>query len=299
MASTVARATEKKTNVNYVLTLLKAKPGERHTGREICDGLGISMNAKACMMHKLMAKHPEIRYFRSKGVGSYYWWEPAVGKKEKPVEDKYPAPKNNEGYLDTTASAAIDKVDKEIERKASLPKMGEVWSAKHQSGSIDLFYILWATDTQASGIYLDSDIDATSSSSDENVALTNRIFATLANHKSICVTSKPIKYLIEKVGEAIDLVKTRVKNTIARQLDIKPVVRYEEKEKIVYREKPVEKIVTKIVEKPVEKIVYRDQVGADIPETYVHVKDAIINDLLHQIEIYKDMLDRLIPVRTE
>ena len=297
MASTVARATEKKTNVNYVLTLLKAKPGERHTGREICDGLGISMNAKACMMHKLMAKHPEIGYFRSKGVGSYYWWEPVVDKKEKPVEDKYPAHKNNEGYSDPTAGTAIYKVDKEIERKASLPKMGEVWSAKHQSGSIDLFYILWSTDTQASGIYLDSDgwvLDA-----DQNVALTNRIFATLANHKIICVATKPIKYLLDKVGETNGIVMSRVKNTIARQLDIKPVVRYEEKEKIVYREKPVEKIVTKVVEKPVEKIVYRDQAGADIPETYVHVKDAIINDLLHQIEIYKDMLDRLIPVRTE
>jgi hypothetical protein len=297
MASTVARATEKKTNVNYVLTLLKAKPGERHTGREICNGLGISMNAKACMMRKLMAKYPEIGYFRSKGVGSYYWWEPVVDKKEKPVEDKYPAPKNNEGYSDPTASAAIDKVDKEIERKASLPKMGEVWSAKHQSGSIDLFYILWSTDTQASGIYLDSDgwvLDA-----DQNVALTNRIFATLANHKIICVATKPIKYLLDKVGETNGIVMSRVKNTIARQLDIKPVVRYEEKEKIVYREKPVEKIVTKVVEKPVEKIVYRDQAVADIPETYVHVKDAIINDLLHQIEIYKDMLDRLIPVRTE
>lgn len=292
MASTVARATEKTTNVNYVLTLLKSKPGVKHTGNEISKALGISNSAKACMMYKLAQKHPEIKNIRSRGVGSIYWWEGSV-------KDKYPAPKNNEGYYDTTASAAIEKADRELERKAALPKMGEVWSARHASGSVDLFYILWATDTQASGIYLDMSAETAPKPANENVALTNRIFATLASHKIICIATKPIKYLIEKVGETNAIVSSRVKNTIARQLDIKPVIRYEEKEKIVYREKevPVEKIVEKVVEKevPVEKVVYRDR-QENVPEWYVNKKDAVISDLLHQIDIYKDMINRLAPL---
>lgn len=286
MASTVARATEKNTNVNYVLTLLKSKPGVKHTGNEISKALGISNSAKACMMYKLAQKHPEIKNTRSRGVGSIYWWE-------EPVKDKYPAPKNNEGYYDTTASAAIEKVDRELERKAALPKMGEVWSARHASGSVDLFYILWATDTQASGIYLDMSAETAPKPANENVALTNRIFATLANHKIICVATKPIKYLIDKVGETSAIVSSRVKNTIARQLDIQPVVKY--KEKIVEKEIPVEKIVEKIVEKPVERVVFRDR-QEDVPEWYVNKKDAVINDLLHQIDIYKDMINRLAPL---
>lgn len=287
MASTVARATEKTTNTDYVVTLLKTKPGVKHTGNEISKALGISNSAKACMMHKLTKKHPEIKYVRSRGVGSIYWWE-------EPVKDKYPAPKNNEGYYDTTASAAIEKVDRELERKAALPKMGEVWSARHASGSVDLFYILWTTDTQASGIYLDMSVETVPNpTTDERVALTNRIFATLANHKIICVATKPIKYLIDKVGETSAIVSSRVKNTIARQLDIQPVVKY--KEKIVEKEIPVEKIVEKIVEKPVEKTVYRDR-QENVPEWYVNKKDAVITDLLHQIDIYKDMIDRLAPL---
>lgn len=293
MASTVARATEKTTNTDYVVMLLKTKPGVKHTGNEIRKALGISSSAKACMMYKLAKKHPEIKYTRSYGVGSIYWWEEPVAKKEKPVEDKYPAPKNNEGYLDTTASTAIEKVDRELERKASLPKMGEVWSARHASGTVDLFYILWATDTQASGIYLDMSVDTAPNPTDERVALTNRIFATLANHKIICIATKPIKYLIDKVGETNGIVSSRVKNTIARQLDIIPVVKY--KEKIV--EKPVEKIVEKVIEKevPVEKVVYRDR-QENVPEWYVNKKDAVISDLLHQIDIYKDMINRLAPL---
>lgn len=298
MANTAAAITERTNQENYIVSLLKRNPGKKFHGKDICENLGISQQRKRTLINGLKPKYPQLRTGRG-GNGGVYYWE---GTADMPaLDNKKPekASVNAEGYSDPTAGTAIDKVDKEIERKASLPKMGEVWSAKHQSGSIDLFYILWSTDTQASGIYLDSDANVAPNPPDENVALTNRIFATLANHKIICVATKPIKYLLDKVGETNGIVMSRVKNTIARQLDIKPVVRYEEKEKIVYREKPVEKIVTKVVEKPVEKIVYRDQAGADIPETYIRVKDAIINDLLHQIEIYKDMLDRLIPVRAE
>lgn len=286
MASTILRKTEQMTNRDYVVALLKKTPGEKHTGSELCEALGITSGSKVKMMHDVMKRNPEIRYKRAYGVGSYYWWE-------EPVKDKYPAPKNNEGYYDTTASAAIEKVDRELERKAALPKMGEVWSARHASGSVDLFYILWATDTQASGIYLDMNAETAPKPTNENVALTNRIFATLASHKIICIATKPIKYLIEKVGETNAIVSSRVKNTIARQLDIQPVVKY--KEKIVEKEIPVEKIVEKIVEKPVEKTVYRDR-QENVPEWYVNKKDAVITDLLHQIDIYKDMIDRLAPL---
>ena len=66
---------------------------------------------------------------------------------------------------------------------------------------------------------------------------------------------------------------------------------------------PAVKVVEKIVkvpvevvkEVPVEKVVYRDR-QENVPEWYVNKKDAVINDLLHQIDIYKDMINRLAPL---
>lgn len=292
MASTVARATEKNTNVNYVLTLLKAKPGEKHTGKEICEHLGITMNAKGCMMLKLMKKHPEIRYSRSKGVGSYYWWEEPVGKKEKPVEDKYPAPKNNEGYLDTTASTAIDKVDLELEKNAALPKFGDIMRARHSSGETPLFFVLWSTETYATGIYvLEDDGTIVKSKSTISLKLDDKPYIMITTN----VFSKPVKYLIKKAFTAGPATMVQVKHRVADNLDIQPKV--VEKEKIV--EKPVEKIVYKdrtvYKEKPVEKIVYKDR--PEVPEGYISKADAVISDLLHQLDIYKDMVNRLAPLK--
>ncbi len=61
-----------------------------------------------------------------------------------------------------------------------------------------------------------------------------------------------------------------------------------EKEKIV--EKPVEKIVYK------DRIVYKDKEKESVPDGYISRKDATIDDLMHQVAIYKDIVNRLAPL---
>lgn len=302
MASTAVAKTEKMTNRAYVVALLKSNPGVKHTGNEICQLLGISAMAKTNMMCNLKKQYPEIKADTSKkGFKGIYWWEEQPVRKAIPAKElehksgRYPWGKNDEGYSDPTASKAIEKADKEAAEKEALPKFGEVWEVRHATGDLGMFFVLWSAPTQASGFYISDKTGTTDKAGD--IFIKHEDKAYLGSTLMIC--AKPVKYMNQKLWDALEVDGKAVRRLVAKQLDIKPVVRYEEKEKIVYKEKPVEKIVykDKIVEKPVEKIVYKDK-QADIPDGYLHWKDAVINDLCHQLEIYKDMLDRLAPVKT-
>ena len=291
MASTVALATEKQTNRDYVLALLQKEPGKKISGKEICENLGIKANNKNAMMTILKRRHPEIKSIKSQPNFGLYWWAGPLTKEESP---KF----NAEGYFDPTAGAAINKVDKELEAKKNAPKMGEIWEVKHANGTKDFFYILWANDYQASGFYVDPRKDLTTNMP----AFVSRAEIKIGDDVWVgdvsAVTAKPLKYILEKKSVATEQEIAHVKNRLSRILDIRPVVRYEEKEKIVYREKPVEKIVyrDKPVEKIVEKIVEKPvEKKTEVPANCISRTDAVINDLLHQLDIYKDMVDRLLP----
>lgn len=312
MASTAVATKEKTTNRAYVVALLKSNPGVKHTGNEICQLLDISPMAKTNMMCNLKKQYPEIKADASKkGFKGVYWWENQPARKITPVKDlddnsvektksgKYPwGGKNEEGYSDPTASVAIDKVDKEAAEKEGLPKFGEVWEVKHATGDLGKFFVLWSTETQASGFYISDKTGISDRTGDIYIKYEGEAY--LGSTLMIC--AKPVRYMVRKLWDASATEAKTIRRYVAKQLDIKPVIRYEEKEKIVYREKevPVEKIVykDKIVEKPVEKIVYRDKTD-DIPSGCVDAKDATINLLFQKVSILEDIIDRLLPKKGE
>lgn len=292
MANTAAATIERTNQENYIVALLKRNPGKKISGEILCENLGISHQKKRTIIDGLKLKYPQL-HVRRGGKGGVYYWE---GSDDMPaLENKKPEnPSTNaEGYFDATAGAAINTVDKEIEKMSALPKFGDVMTAKHANGDTSLFFVLWSTNTQATGIY-------TIECEEKPKGLYKSIVFFDIDGKTYRVDtrevcSKPVRYLEEKVFSVGEPTKVQVKHRIANILGIK----VEEKvvEKIV--EKPVEKIVYKdrtvYKEKPVEKIVYKDR--PEVPEGYISKSDAVISDLLHQLDIYKDMINRLAPLK--
>lgn len=292
MANTAAATIERTNQENYIIALLKRNPGKKISGETLCENLGISHQKKRTIIDGLKPKYPQL-HVRRGGKGGVYYWE---GSDDIPaLENKEPENPNvnSEGYSDPTAGTAINTVDKEIEKMSAFPKFGDIMRARHSTGETPLFFVLWSTETHATGIYILEDDGTTIVKSKSTISLKLDGKSYIMATTDVC--SKPVKYLIEKAFTAGPATMVQVKHRVAANLNIQPKV--VEKEKIV--EKPVEKIVYKdrtvYKEKPVEKIVYKDR--PEVPEGYISKADAVISDLLHQLDIYKDMVNRLAPLK--
>lgn len=286
MANTAVAINERKTQEDYIIQLLKNADGRKIQGVVLCENLGISQQRKRTIIDGLKLKYPQLRVRRG-GKGGLYYWEESddipVLENKKPENPSI----NAEGYFDATAGAAINTVDKEIEKMDALPKFGDVMTAKHANGDISNFFVLWSTDTQATGIY------AIECEKVKGRLYKNLVFFDINDKtyridtREVC--SKPVKYLEQKLFSVAESTKVQVKHRIADILGIKVK----------------EKVVEKIVEKPVEKIVYQDRVvfkdrdDVKVPAGYISRKDADLEDLMHQLAIYKDIVNRLAPLSKE
>ena len=281
MASTAIAANERKTQEDYIIQLLKNAEGRKIQGVVLCDNLGISQQRKRTIIDGLKLKYPQLHVRRGGKGGLYYWEDIPVLENKKPENPSI----NAEGYFDATAGAAINTVDKEIEKMDALPKFGDVMTAKHANGDISNFFVLWSTDTQATGIY------AIECEKVKGRLYKNLVFFDINNKtyridtREVC--SKPVKYLEEKLFSVTESTKVQVKHRIADILGIK------------VKEKVVEKVIEKPVEKIVEKTVYKEKEEVKVPAGYISRKDADLEDLMHQLAIYKDIVNRLAPLSKE
>ena len=254
---------------DYILELIKTSGADGVRSSTIETDCNISKWTRQETMRKLMGDHPEIqRKGVHSGEGVYVWVE-------KPVFGRYPTAnedqrlkhssflknryektnKNDEGYTDMTATAAIKNTIKEL---TYSPNSGEIWKARESDGKIGYIFVLNFQDNAAQCIKL-YDIDEVADPA--AITFPYRVKIGSVTYIGDCsrVTYKPKKYLVGRARGYKSEELMTVRTYAAKALDIDS-----------FRIKEVEVPgPEKIVE--VEKVVYRDP---EIPEGCISQKDA-------------------------
>lgn len=184
---------------------------------------------------------------------------------------RYSGNKNEEGYSDPTAAAAIESVEpKVIKTNAENvrgPKPGDVWDVKCASGGTGKFLVLAVNEINDGRVY----VTCVEYKPEHEMMLESC-------KKLYC---KPAKYFVERTwGTPLSLL-TEYKNVIRDYLEIDP----EEKvvEKVV--EVPVEKIVEKVVEVP------EVQVAEPVSSGKLYTQEELDMEIVKmRAEIYKECL---------
>lgn len=161
--------------------------------------------------HNISYDHGKIRY-----IGSNV--DEAVEEKTK----RYPDYKNDEGYMDPTASKAINNVEpKKVEFKKTVEfAPGQVWDVKSSNGTTEKYIILSVEWTDSFAIctpYFTNDVEG-------NISSCHKLYY------------KPLKYFIERSWNIPLSMLTDIRNELSSFLGIEPV------EKIVEVKVP-EKVV--------------------------------------------------------
>lgn len=262
------------------------KQNDRLTGPEICEAMGITSGEFYYTVRALKEQYPGAIL---SGHGGYKW----IGEKEETAEEepeeleRYPDTKNDEGYADPTAYAAM----KAAESKQT-DRSGEIWDT-----SSGLCYILGEKGKAVLGLRLIENFAGTpvcalnfviegKSYTADGARVTSFSSNKLENRITTCKT--------EQEKRRLDGIRRYICASIFG-LDMKPKV----VEKIVEKrvEVPVEKIVEKKVEVPVEKIVEKKvEVPVKQDDTALMREMEVMRV---QLDIYKDMVDRLLPKKSQ
>lgn len=233
-----------------------------------------------------------------------------------------PAPslmKNAEGYNDPTAGAAIASVDKAAEQQATVkkgnkyPSPGEVWEIENEKElkgskySTSKYFVFHISDDMVYCLSLMPSNKPTYNNYTCKHKFTISVeFPT--NLQEYYADASRIwfkqKRCCKKRLRDIDQAKLEeARDLIVHGLNLQDFVITKEIEKVVEKivEKPVEveKIVEKVVEKPVEvekPIVPVSYVAHEAPEGCVLAKDAEIAMLKQELEIWKMLAQRYLPV---
>lgn len=245
------------------------KQNDRLTGPEICEAMGITSGEFYYAVRALKEQYPGCIL---SGKGGYKW----IGEKEEETKEpetieRYPDTKNDEGYSDPTAYAAM----KAAENKPT-DHSGEIW---YTGGG--LCYILGEKGRAVLGLRLLENFAGTpvcalnfviegKSYTADGARVTSFSSSKLENRITTCET--------EQDRRRLDGIRRYI-CTMIFGFDMKPKV--------------VEKVVEKRVEVPVEKIVEK-KVEVPIKQddtTLLHEMEV----MRVQLDIYKDLIDRLLP----
>lgn len=301
MSMTPTEAMERE---NYIVELIKESGSDGLVATEIDKDFNMPKQRRAVLMCRLLKKHPEIKRFGGHNSTPTYVWQsdktPAESEKapepEKTSEPVKPARethspflknryektnKNNEGYPDMTAKSAISNVNGTANKDWIDPDPGEIWLTEESSGKKSYFFVLSSDSGVVPGIKL---YDIKETINPETIARSIRVKLGAVTYIGDCarITYKPKKYLVRRARAFQPDEIGKVRKEVADALGII----FFRTEKV---EVPVEKVVEKVVEKevPVEKIVYRDKEEIPAPEGYISKTEAEIQDLKHQLEIWR------------
>ena len=290
---------------SYIVELIKESGTDGLIATEIDKDLNLTKNARSVLMHRLTSKYTEIKRLGKLNEMPVYVWKaksepekPAepVNETEKPAEPAKPkrethspflknryekTNKNNEGYPDMTAKSAISNVNGTANKDWINPDPGEIWVTEESSGKNSYFFVLSSDSGVVQGVKL---YDIKETINPETIARSIRVKLGAVTYVGDCarITYKLKKYFVRRArGFQPDEIG-KVRKEVADALGII----FFRTEKV---EVPVEKIVEKVVEKevPVEKIVYRDKEEIPVPEGYISKAEAEIQDLKHQLEIWR------------
>lgn len=249
---------------DYILELIKTSGADGVKSSTIETDCNISKWTRQDTMRKLMGDHPEIqRKGVHSGEGVYVWVEKPVFGRQPMVDHRFTnspflknryekTNKNNEGYTDMTATAAI----KNTERDLINPNAGEIWTAQESNGSNVYIFVLSCEDGFVQFVRL---VDAKTVTNEVKNAYRTKLGATTLLGNCAQISNKPKKYLIRRSRGCKDEELMSVRKMIANVLCIEAF--RIEKVQIPGPEKIVE----------VEKVVYRDP---EIPEGCIAKKDA-------------------------
>lgn len=293
---TVTQRKNAKERAEYITELIKESGAEGVNGAVICEDCGLNTKQRSVIMTRLLEKEPRIKRIGGGNRVPVYIWQEAKEepKKEEPAPNPLPATThsaflknrykkqyNNEGYLDMTASKAIDNVEKDL----ITPKAGEIWTSEESSGKRVYVYILTYSGDAVQCVKM---YDRKDYATVDQVAFP--ITMPLGGLDLVGdlnrVTFKLKRYLVKRERNCVEAhlnstMKTLEKiwgfQSIVRKVEVPGPERIVEKE--VVKEVPVEKIV--------EKIVYRDKAPVEVPDGYISAQEAKIADLQHQMEIWR------------
>lgn len=200
--------------------LLKEDPGKKFKAKDILNLFSISYKTFYKDVDRLKREYPGS-IERDRGVIFY-----VPAKKEEKIvaaSTRYPDYKNDEGYMDLTASKAINNVEpkkpvKTINTVAD-PAPGQVWDVKSSNGSVEK-YIVLAVD------YI------------EDFCICTPYVKTEDAYMGWChkIYYKPVRYFVERTWNIPLSELTNIRNELSSFLCIDPV------EKIVEVKVP-EKVV--------------------------------------------------------
>lgn len=232
-----------------------------------------------------------------------------------------PAPslmKNAEGYYDPTAGAAINNTDKPSPKKGNkYPMPGEVWDIDNEKdGRSSKYFVVHVSDefVHCLSLMIANKSNTYSCKYKFTISVdyptnTQDYYADASR-----VWTKPKRYCKKCMRDADISKLEEAKSLIVHGLNLQNFVITKEVEKVVEKvvEKPVEKIVEKIVEvaKPVDQAVPKkpailklenpvvpvSYVAHEAPEGCVLAKDAEIAMLKKELDIWKMLAQRYLPV---
>ena len=116
------------------------KSSKSTTLKDLGDSLGVKAALIAKDIAVMQKTNPDI--VRPKGSTKVYW---TAVKSDDSVEfDRYPFPKNSEGYHDPTAESAMASVKTEeiLFKDGHVVAANDIWEARENSGSYDEYIIL-------------------------------------------------------------------------------------------------------------------------------------------------------------
>ena len=275
---------EKKERDEYILELIKSTGETGVQLKTIAEDCNMSPSATSKYMTAFRATHPEIQAKRAHHSAPtfYIWVEPE--KKDRETHSPFPnsrkdrVDRNSEGYFDPTAGYAIKRVL--FGNKGGdliMPEAGEVWEVEETSGKSAYIYVLACEEGAAQCIRL-YNMDECDNAAGINRAIRIKIGGMTYIGDASRVTYKPKKYMLRRVLAKDNSILPGVRKAVASVLGILSF-RYDAEPKVIEKEI--------IKEVPVEKIVYRDKEEVTVPEGYISVTEAELQDLRHQVEIWK------------
>lgn len=217
--------------------------------KDIAEAAQVNRNQITKDLKDLQLMYPEIKHTGSFGTTSKWIWEES-DKTRAEKSDRYPDHKNDEGYADPTASAAIKNVTDIYGDK----KPGEVWSVMSSNNKIEQYLVITDFINCCSAMkvcdqYQDSLYNPAYC---VIIDLQKKLFVDVRR-----IVSKPSKYFLQKDFEIKNYPAVEKKHIEVMDFNIpaKTVEVVKEVPVEVIKEVPVVKEIPVVKEVPVEKSV--------------------------------------------
>lgn len=312
-----AAKTSQKEKLEFILDTLKEANGKLVKADDLCGAMDVTKGSLRNYISKLRQLYPTHIFgtrHRDGHSNGWYWIDMPTKENEAVEEepamsesiieagdmiiDRYPDTKNDEGYADPTAYAAMKSFEPEFDKTG---KSSEIWSFNTASGSI-ADYLVVADRGRTFVTAIPAYRSKEEMKDPKELFNTYPVKDTETGRTWYCnfkrLGSKPIKYLYTKEGSISKEDLFSIRANIAAYLELGNIDwKNTLVEKVVYVTKevpvevPVEKVVEKIVEVPIERETIACRNGISEEEVQKRIKQALTEQAA---TIYRDILEKFL-----